>query len=393
MTGVLDGIRILDFGRYVAGPLCGALLSDFGADVIRIERVGGGEDRYLFPIAEGTDGANYLQANRNKRGFTLDIKHPRARPVLERLVASADAVISNLPQPTLVDMRLDYESLRAMKKDIILSTVSAFGPVGPYSDRVGFDGVAQAMSGVAYISGMEDRPCKSYAAWVDTSTAMMSALGIMAALRERDRTGRGQQVRNNLLKSAMTVFNSLLIDQFVGQTNREPTGNRGMSGGPADIVRTSDGWIMIQVLGDPVFRRWARLVGQPQWIEEERFSSDTKRAGHGAFLSQHATAWCAALTTSAALAALVKARIPAGPVLTPQQILDDEHVAQTEMLQYFDYPGAPRPVPIVAAMDLSETPGTLRTRAPLLGEHVDEILRDLAFSEFEIVSLRDDGVV
>src|SRR5260370_34790223 len=114
MTGILEGIRILDVGRYVAGPLCGALLSDFGADVIRIERVGGGEDRYLFPVAEGTDGANYLQANRNKRGFTLDIKHPRARPVLDRLVASADAVISNLPQPTLVDMRLDYESLRAM---------------------------------------------------------------------------------------------------------------------------------------------------------------------------------------------------------------------------------------------------------------------------------------
>ena len=153
MVGVLEGIRILDFGRYIAGPFCGMLLADMGAEVIRIEKIGGSEDRYTIPVGEGADGeysvgAMFLQMNRNKLGLTLNPMKPQGREIVCKLVATADVVIANLPAPALKSMGLDYESLSAIKSDIILTTVSAFGSTGPYSDRVGFDGVAAAMSGM-----------------------------------------------------------------------------------------------------------------------------------------------------------------------------------------------------------------------------------------------------
>src|SRR3954454_335169 len=143
--GVLEGVRVIDFGRYVAGPYCACLLADLGADVVRVERVNGGEDRFVGPVAADGSGALFLQVNRNKRGMTLDPATDEGREVVRRLVATADVVVANLPEPTLVSLGLDYDSLRAVKPDIVLTTVDAFGPGGPYSHRVGFDGVAQAM--------------------------------------------------------------------------------------------------------------------------------------------------------------------------------------------------------------------------------------------------------
>ena len=157
MSQVLDGIRVLDFGRYIAGPCCGMMLGDLGADVIRIEKVDGSEDRYTMPVGEGAEGeecvgAGYLHLNRNKRGFTLNPMKPEGREIVKKLVATADVVIANLPAETLVTMGLDYDSLCEIKSDIILTTVSAFTSVGPYKDRVGFDGVAAAMSGMMHLS-------------------------------------------------------------------------------------------------------------------------------------------------------------------------------------------------------------------------------------------------
>jgi crotonobetainyl-CoA:carnitine CoA-transferase CaiB-like acyl-CoA transferase len=386
--GVLQDVRVLDFGRYIAGPFAAALLGDFGADVIRIERPEGGEDRILYPMSDTGDGTTFMQSNRNKRGMTLDLKHPKAAEVVRRLVQGADVVVANLPQPTLVSLGLDYEALVKVKPDIILASISAFGPTGPYAERVGFDGVAQCMSGAAYMTGFDGRPTRSFANWADMSTAMLAAMGVLAALRERDQTGRGQEVRGNLLKAAMTVMNTSLIEQQVVQKNRTPPGNRGLAGAPVDIFRTKDGWIMAQVLGDPLFRKWAKMIGEPHWLEDPRFADDNLRGENGQVISDRTQAWCAELTSAEALAKLAEARLPAGPVLKPQDVLDDPHVAEAGFIQQVEYPGAPRPIPYVRPVELTNHPNEIARRPPLLGEHTEELLSELGFSAAEIADLQ-----
>ncbi|MDO8289690.1 MAG: CoA transferase [Parvibaculum sp.] len=398
--GVLSGIRVLDFGRYIAGPYCAALLADMGADVIRIEKREGSEDRFVQPIVpergagEGGEGAMFLQMNRNKRGLTLDPMTETGRGIVKRLVATADVVVANLPPSTLTAMGLDYPSLKAVKPDIILTMVSAFGHGGPYSERTGFDGVAQSMVGAAYLTGTPDEPVKSYAPWVDFGTASLTAFGTMAALMERMKTGKGQIVEGSLLSTALGYFNFHLIEQELRKTNRQAIGNRSPYAGPADIVRTKDGWILVQAIGAPLFKRWAKLMGEDHWLTDPRFKDDLARGDNGEHLSKRTSEWAALRTTDEALALLEKARIPAGAVNTPQEALDDPHIQAMGYLTRMDFPGLPGPAPIMETpVRLSETPGTLHTRAPLLGEHTDSILTSLGYSAAEIAGFRAEGVV
>jgi len=398
--GVLSGIRVLDFGRYIAGPYCAALLGDLGAEVIRIEKRDGSEDRFVQPIVpdagagQGGEGAMFLQMNRNKRGLTLDPMTETGRGIVKRLIATADVVVANLPPSTLAAMGLDYESLIAIKPDIILTTVSAFGHGGPYSERTGFDGVAQSMVGAAHLTGTPDEPVKSYAPWVDFGTASVTAFGTLAALMERTKTGRGQIVEGALLSTALAYFNFHLIEQDLRQTNRNAIGNRSPYAGPADIVRTKDGWILVQAIGAPLFKRWARLMGEDHWLTDPRFKDDLARGDNGKVLSERTSQWAATRTTEEALAELEKARIPAGAVNTVQEALDDPHIKAMGYLQPMDFPGLPGPAPIMEMpVRLSQTPGALRTRAPMLGEHTDEILESLGYSPEEIAGFRAEGII
>lgn len=397
---VLDGVRVLDFGRYIAGPYCAALLGDLGAEVIRIERREGSEDRYIqptepgAPAGQGGEGAMFLQMNRNKRGLTLDPMTERGREVVARLAATADVVVANLPPKTLKAMGLDYDSLSSVKPDIILATVSAFGHGGPYSERVGFDGVAQAMSGAAYLTGHADEPMKSYAPWVDFGTASLTAFGTLAALMERARTGRGQVVEGALLSTALAYFNFHLIEQELRQTNREAIGNRSPYAGPADIVQTKDGWIVVQVIGQPLFKRWARLLGEEHWLEDPRFKDDLARGENGDVLSTRTAEWARERTTKEALTELEAARVPAGPVYSPADALADTHIRGMGFLKPLSFPGVETPAPVMETpVRLSQTPGEIRHRAPLLGEHTDQILEELGYTSDDIASLRADGVI
>jgi len=390
MEGVLDGVRVLDFGRYIAGPMCGALLGDMGADVIRVERVQGGDDRYQYPVTEQGEGACFLQMNRNKRGMTLNPMKPEGREVLARLVQNADVVIANLPADTLVAMGLDYASLSAIKPDIILTAISAFGEEGPYGNHVGFDGIGQVMSGATYMSGFDGQPAKSYASWVDCSTALFSTIGTVAAIHEKAKTGRGQQVSTTLFNSAVNIFSFVMLEQAMTGVNRVASGNRAQSSGPSDIVRTKDGWIMLQTVGFPLFERWADLLGEPEWLIDPRFTTDAMRSDNGAILSERTGRWAAQYTTAEALDLLAKARIPGGPVYSPQQVLDDPHVQATGMFTPVDYPGAAMPVPLMMkSIGLSKTPMTLRIRPPTLGEHTDAIMTEAGFSAGDIIRYRD----
>ena len=396
MTDVLAGIRVLDFGRYIAGPYCATLLADFGAEVIRVEKRSGGEDRFQAPVSTTGDGALFQQVNRNKRAMTLDPMTEAGQDVVRRLVATADVVVANLPPQTLAAMKLDYESLKAVKPDIILTMVTAYGRGGPYSERVGFDGIGQVMSGAAYMTSEVDgeKPYRFQAAWVDFGTALHCAFGTVMALMARQQTGRGQVVEGALLGTALTVTNATLIEQAMLSIDRTPTGNRGQTSGPVDIFRTLDGWILVQVVGDPLYRRWARLMGEPHWLTDPRFKDDITRGENGALLSERMSRWCATRTSNEALGILGQAMIPAGPVLRPQQVLDDPHVQAMGFFQPTEYPGLRTPAPIArVAVGLSETPANVPHRAPTLGEHTDAILAELGYAEAEITGLRARSVI
>jgi crotonobetainyl-CoA:carnitine CoA-transferase CaiB-like acyl-CoA transferase len=394
MSGVLEGIRVLDFGRYIAGPFCACLLADLGADVIRVEKLEGSEDRWTSPIAEGGEGSLFMQVNRNKRGVTLSLGRAGGREIVRRLVARSDVVVANLPPQTLQSMGLDYATLRAIKPDVILTTVSAYGHGGPWSHRVGFDGVAQAMSGAMHLTGHPDEPMRLYYPWVDFQTATLSAFGTLAALMERRTTGRGQQVEGSLLMSALTVADGALIEQEVIRTDRVATGNRGQIAAPSDCFRTQDGWVLVMAIGQPLFVRWARLMGEQHWLDDVRFRDDISRGDNGEIISERMARWCAERTTEQCLAELDTARLPAGPVLSPQQVLEHEHVGAMRLLVPVDYPGLPRPAPVTdTPVRLSATPGGIRHRAPLLGEHTDEVLAELGYDAEAVARLREGGVV
>ena len=394
MTGVLDGIRVLDFGRYIAGPYCAALLGEFGADVIRVEKREGSEDRYQAPVTATGDGALFLQMNRNKRAMTLDPMTAEGREIVRKLVRTADVVVANLPPQTLTAMGLDHASLVAVKPDIILTTVSAYGRGGPYSHRVGFDGIGQVMSGAVYMTGEPDQPHRAQVAWVDFATALHCAFGTMAALMARERTGEGQVVEGALLATAVTLTNALLIEQAVIKADRVPTGNRGQTAAPVDVFRTQDGFIIVQVIGQPLYERWAALMGEAHWLTDPRFKDDINRGNHGELISQRMAHWCAQRTNAEALETLGAAKIPAGEVLRPQQTLDDPHIQAMNFFQATEFPGIPRPAPLAKVpVFLSRTGGSIRRRPPTLGEHTEEIMGELGYDADAISSLRRRGII
>ena len=394
MSEVLKGIRVLDFGRYIAGPFCATLLGDLGADVVRIEKVDGSEDRFLSPITEDGAGALFMQLARNKQSLTLNPMKPEGREVVKKLVATADVVVANLPPDTLETLGLDYESLTAIKPDIILTMISAFGRGGPYSNRVGFDGLGQAMSGNMYMSGTPDQPMKAYAPFIDFGTASLAAFGTMSALFERQKTGRGQIVEGSLFNTALTMMNGTVIEQSAIQRNRVATLNRSQTSAPADTFKTKDGWVLVQTVGGPLFKRWADLMGEDHWLNDDRFKTDISRGDNGEIISDRLATWCAERTSKEVLDEMEQARIPAGPVLSPKQVLEDPHIAEKGLFEPVDYPGLNNPAPLMKTpVELSKTPGEIRKRPPTLGEHTDEIMRELGFSQDQISDLREKRVV
>lgn len=393
MAKILAGIRVLDFGRYIAGPYCAGLLADLGADVIRVEPVQGADDRHLMPATREGEGAMYLQCNRNKRGVTLALGTEGGQRVMRRLIERADVVIANFSPAALEHFGLDHASLRAVRPDIILTTVSAFGSDGPLREKVGFDGVGQAVSGAIYLSGRPDEPYRAASSYIDFATALAAAFGTLAAIIHRMRTGEGQHVEGSLVGTGLNIMNPILIEEFTGVTHREPIGNRSPISGPSDLFRTRDGWLIMQAVGQSMFKRWCRMVGRPELIDDPRFADDIARGRNGAELSAIMAAWCRDMTRDACLATLAAWNVAASPVLRPAEILGGALGLAEAFLETTDYPGTPG-VPIARPpVRFSAAPVGRPCPPPTLGQHTAEVYAELGFAAEEIAALRAEGTI
>lgn len=391
MQAALNGIRVIDCGRYISGPFCGSLLAECGADVIRVEPISGAPDRYVTPVAEDGSGAFYLQVNRYKRSIALDFSTPAGKKILEKLIKSADVVIANMTLPELKKLRLDHQSVSAINNRIILVTTSAFGNTGKYKNHVGFDGIAQAMSGLMHLTGPSGHPSKAMYPFVDFMTGLTNAFGVVVALAQREKTQAGQWITTSLMKSALTVAGATLAEQSALKPDRQSTWNRSQIAAPYDTFRTKDGWVFVQVIGNKMFDRWTKLVQREDLVSDDRFRSDLSRGNHSPYLSAIMSAWTEEKNTETVLQLLSDHKIPAGPVYSPQQVIDDVGFHEAGLFIPNTYDGTPTDSLLVAP--LFDKQPNIATRAPKLGEHTVNILVELGYNEQDIEKLLTESSV
>jgi crotonobetainyl-CoA:carnitine CoA-transferase CaiB-like acyl-CoA transferase len=291
-------------------------------------------------------------------------------------------------------LHLDYDSVRQEKKDIILVMASAFGPDGPYADRLGFDGVAQAMSGAMSLTGFSGPPLRSLVSWADYGTALHGAFGAMTALYHRQKTGEGQLIDVSLLATGVTFMTPLLAELKTRGIHRKQLGNTAYYAAPSDVYRTQNGWIIVPTVGGPMFKRWARLIGGADLIDDPRLQDDISRGDNAGLINEAMSEWCSRRTREEAIAELEGARVPCGPCYELDEVLADPQVASRKLLQEVEYPGGTKPVPIASTpVRLGDAPVASCRRAPVLGEHTDEVLSEVGFTADEIAALRNAGAI
>jgi crotonobetainyl-CoA:carnitine CoA-transferase CaiB-like acyl-CoA transferase len=392
--GALDGLLVLDLTSQLSGPYCAMILGDLGADVVKVERPGAGDDaRAMAPFVEGESGP-FMTFNRNKRSLTLDLKAPEGREVARRLAVRADVVLENWRPGAAARLGLGYADLEPLNPRVIYCSISGFGQTGPYASRGGFDRIAQGMSGLMSVNGEEDGPPLPVPVPVsDIGTGMFAVIAILAALRVRDRTGRGQAIDAALLDTPIAWAVYEAATYFATGRAPERLGRGHRTNAPYQAFRTADGWINLGG-GSPAF--WpaiCRVLGVEVLLEDARFTTPALRVRHRKELEALLEARFAAAPTAVWLERLEAAGVPAGPILTYDQVFADPQVRHREMAVEVDHPRAGRGRVLGIPFKLSATPARVRRPAPLLGQHTDEVLRELGYDGAAIERLRARKVV
>lgn len=393
--GVLSGIRVLDFSRYKAGPYCTQLLGDMGAEVIRIERPGGAEDREMGPFTAEGESLYPLFTSRNKLGITLNLRAPQAPDLVHRLVTLADVLVENFAPGGEEARILDYAALRQINPRLVQVSVTGFGHTGPYAHRAAFDTVGQAMSGAMSITGFPGGPpVKAGVNYVDYSTGIYAALGVMFALYQRERTGLGQHVDIALLDVALSFMESTFAEYTRCGVVRPQIGNRNYFAAPFDAFQTRDGYVYVAVVGQGLWRRFLKATGLATLSEDARFRDNRSRAEHGQELSALIAPWMALRTVAEVVDTMQRARVPCGPVYTIPQAYADPQVQARQMVMATDH-GRLGVLPLIGnPVKLSGAPVSVRRTAPTVGEHNQQVYGELlGLSHEEIARLQTEGAI
>jgi len=391
----LQGIKVIDFSQILAGPFCTMLLADMGADVVKVEKPNGGDDtrRYGPPFIEG-ESAAFLTLNRNKRSIVLDLKSEQGLGVVRRMLANADVMLHNFRPGVVERMGLGYADVSALNPAVVYCAVSGFGATGPYSRRAGFDLVAQGMSGLMSINGFPDAPpAKVGVPMADLNTGMFCAYGILTAYINRLATGKGQHVDASLLESGMayTLYESATY--FATGEVAGPLGSAHRMIAPYQAFATQDGYINIGAANQNNWERMCRAVGRDDLLDDARFASNPERMVNIQSLTPIMEETFRTQTTAHWVEVLERAGVPCGPIYNIEQVYADPHVKSRDMAVELQHPKAGGIRNIGVAVKLSDTPGSVRTPAPLLGQHTDDVLTELGYTDADIAALRQSGAL
>ncbi|HWU37671.1 MAG TPA: CoA transferase [Candidatus Acidoferrum sp.] len=385
----LEGVRVIDLSRFVAGPFCCQILGDNGADVVKVEKPDGEPARQMPPFAQG-ESLYFIAYNGSKRGITVNLRSGHGLALMRRLIAKADILVENFRAGTMEQMGLGYEAMAAANPGLIMVSISGFGSQGPYIGRPAFDEIIQSMSGLASLTGEGDGPPMLTGTYIaDFVTGIYGALGAILALTLRARTGRGQWVQMNLLQSLISILNTTVSRYLLLGEPPRRQGNRNVLIAPGNIYRARDGHVTVECLTQDTWENLARAIGREELIRDPRFLDLASRKQHAEELDREVQTWMAGRMTDEIVSTLEQHSIPCGPVLDIPALVRDPQFQVNETVVHVEYPGL-GPVPVLAPpIRLSGDAMPRRGRPPRLGEHTQEVLSEwLGLGEADLQSLR-----
>lgn len=401
MSFALEGVKVLDLSRFIAGPYCSMLLGDMGADVIKVEKKGKGEDsRGLIPFAENKNGEGsvslyYTQYNKNKRSITIDFRSPKGIELLKRLIKQADVLVENFRPGTLDKMGLTKEVLEELNPSLIVTSISGFGQDGPYRDRAAFDCIGQVMGGLMSVTGEVGRDPLLVGTWVaDFTTGIYAAFGTISALYHQRKTGEGQFLDISLMESVVSLLATAIPNYVESGIIQPRRGNRDNVTGPANLFRTKDGTLYMHAGTDPLFAKLTKLMNREDLNTHPKFYTANERMKNIEEIEEIVLSWMADFTTEEMERLLVEAGIPCAPVNDVKAITENPQIKHREAIVYRDYPGVGEIALPGIVVKMSKTKGEIRRIPPTLGEHNAEVYGEwLGLSQEELEQLVSEGVI
>lgn len=386
----LSHLRVLDLSRVRAGPTCVKFFGDFGADVIKIERTDGEGD----PMGDDRHSADYVNAQRNKRGITLDLKKPEGVEILKRLVKSADILVENFRPDVKYRLGIDYETLSAVNERLIYTSISAFGETGPYRTRPGFDLIAQGMGGLMWLTGYEDRgPLRVGISPADLCAGIFAAMGTFIALAERERSGKGQWVQSNLLSAQIMMLDYQAMSWLMDKRIPRQRGNDHPQIVPTGVYESSDGYFTLSTVGNDSYLRLCRAIDAPELGEDPRFLTAELREQNRDEMNHLINEATKQKTAADWVRILNETGVPAGPIYKLDEMFEDPQVKETGIVQPLDHPALGKIEILGQPIGLSRTPAQFRRPPPELGQHTSDVLGEFGFAADEIADLRARGII
>ncbi|MDP8206858.1 MAG: CaiB/BaiF CoA-transferase family protein [Candidatus Electryonea clarkiae] len=392
----LSGIRVLDLSRILAGPHCTMMLGDLGAEVIKVERPGAGDDtRTWGPPFAGGEAAYYLCCNRNKKSISIDLKNEKGVELVKELAKTSDVFVENFTPGLTGSFGLDYETLKEINPRLIYCSITAYGQDGPYHDRPGYDMVLSAVGGLMYITGeQEGDPCKVGVAITDVLTGVHASNAIIASLLWRERSGRGQYIDCSLLDIQASALANIASNYLVAGKEAKRWGTAHESIVPYQVFNTKDNPISIAAANQKLWENFARALDREEWLEDSRFVSNPKRVEHRNVLLPLVSERMREKTCDEWMELLLAASVPCGPVNNMERLFNDPQMIHRDMIAEVPHPTIDNLKLCGIPIKYSDTPATIRRPPPLIGEHTEEILSDiLGYDSERIDDLRQDGVL